>query len=113
MNDLKTNLEKFARDVQKNNVQIKEVNKKFVEEETQRREDILKSFETTLSEITTKLEEQKTGAIEQGVENEKYSPIIHMLIFTERLRAQFEEKISGYEKREKEFFEQIKELGIT
>lgn len=73
MANMRSNLEKFARDVQKNNSQIKDINKKFVEEETKRREEILNSFENTLNEITIKLDEQRLGAQEQGAENEKLS----------------------------------------
>ncbi len=71
LNKLKINFESFARDVQKNNDQIKDINKKFVEEETNRREEIRKNFENTLNEITIKLDEQRTSAQEQIKENEK------------------------------------------
>jgi len=97
---LKGNFEKFARDVQKNNAQIKDINKKFVEEETKKREDIIKSFENTINEISIKLDEQRLAAQEQIQENEK-------------LKAEFDEKIKVYEEREKEFFEKVKELGMN
>ncbi len=71
MANIKLNFEKFARDVQKNNSQIKDINVKFVEEETKKREDILASFETTINEITIKLDEEKLGAATQTAENEK------------------------------------------
>jgi hypothetical protein len=95
--NIKSNFEKFARDVQKNNSQIKDINVKFVEEETKKREDILASFETTINEITIKLDEEKLGAATQTAENEK-------------LKAEFEAEIGKYETREKEFFDSIKDL---
>jgi len=97
MANIKSNFEKFARDVQKNNSQIKDINVQFVTEETKKREEILASFEKTLEEINVKLEEEKTGAATQTAENEK-------------LKAEFEAKIGEYEKREKEFFDSIKDL---
>ena len=67
----KAKLEKLCRDFQNNNNMIKDTNKKYVEEETKRREDLKKSFEASLGEITTKLEEQSKGAQDQHQENEE------------------------------------------
>jgi len=83
--NIKSNFEKFARDVQKNNAQIKEINVKFVEEETKKREDILASFENTINEITIKLDEEKVGAATQTAENEKY-PLTKFTLKTKKFQ---------------------------
>jgi len=93
----KVQLEKGCREVQKNNDHIKSVNKKFTEEETKRREELLQNFENTIKEVTDKMEAQKKQADEFAAENET-------------LRATLTEKIKKFEEREKEFFEQIKQV---
>lgn len=66
----KVQLEKGCREVQKNNDHIKSVNKKFTEEETKRREELLQNFENTIKEVTDKMEAQKKQADEFAAENE-------------------------------------------
>jgi len=91
----KSKLEKLCREFQANNNSIKETNKKYVEEETKRREELKKNFESSLGEIAIKLEEQSKGAQEQHQENEE-------------LRAKLKDKIQQFEAREKEVLEEIK-----
>lgn len=74
---------------------IKDTNKKYVDEETSRREELKKNFESSLGEITSKLDEQSKGAQEQHLENEE-------------LRAKLKDKIQQFEAREKEVLDEIK-----
>jgi chromosome segregation ATPase len=95
LSNYKAKLEKLCREFQANNNSIKDTNKKYVEEETKRREELKKNFESSLGEIAVKLEEQSKGAQEQHQENEE-------------LRAKLKDKIQQFEAREKEVLEEIK-----
>jgi len=95
LSQIKQHIEEMCRERQGHVAISNEKLKKFKEEETKKREEILQNFEGSFSEIQVKIDAQKKEDLEVSQENEK-------------LREEIKLRIKEFEEKENTFIEQLK-----
>lgn len=92
---VKENLETLCRELQRQNKLVMEESRNVAEQEQQKRTDLSEKFQTTISDVSTRLDEQGKERIEQFQENE-------------RLKEKLKTFAEQYELREQQFAHQLK-----
>jgi len=92
---VKENLETLCRELQRQNKLVMEESRNVAEQEQQKRTELSEKFQTTISDVSTRLDEQGKERIEQFQENE-------------RLKEKLKTFAEQYELREQQFAHQLK-----
>jgi hypothetical protein len=92
---VKENLETLCRELQRQNKLVMEESRNVADQEQQKRQDLSDKFQTTISDVSTRLDEQGKERIQQFQENE-------------RLKEKLKTFAEQYELREQQFAHQLK-----
>ena len=92
-------------------LRLQEESRNVAEQEQQKRTDLSEKFQTTISDVSTRLDEQGKERIEQFQENERCPPTVPSVLrlwCLFRLKEKLKTFAEQYELREQQFAHQLK-----